>query len=88
MTRREQEVQPSLEANRPCRPSGGFVTRFKGSENVLDRNNELSAWDRDHFFHPSTHMGEHARGESPTRVIGGGEGVYITDTSGTKSLVA
>ncbi|MCC2664487.1 MAG: aminotransferase y4uB [Geminicoccaceae bacterium] len=55
---------------------------------MLDRNNELSAWDRDHFFHPSTHMGEHARGESPTRVIGGGEGVYITDTSGTKSLVA
>jgi L-2,4-diaminobutyrate transaminase len=55
---------------------------------MLDRNNELSAWDRDHFFHPSTHMGAHARGESPTRVISGGEGVYITDTNGRKSLDA
>src|SRR5690606_27538498 len=53
-----------------------------------DLSNELAAWDRDHFFHPSTHMGMHARGESPTRVIGGGEGVYITDTSGKRSLAA
>lgn len=55
---------------------------------MLDRSNELTAWDRDHFFHPSTHMGMHARGETPTRVIGGGEGVYITDTSGKTSLDA
>ncbi|TYR29813.1 aspartate aminotransferase family protein [Mesorhizobium microcysteis] len=55
---------------------------------MLDRSNELTAWDRDHFFHPSTHMGMHARGESPTRVIAGGEGVWITDTSGRKSLDA
>lgn len=27
---------------------------------MLDQTNEL-AWDRDHFFHPSTHMGTHAR---------------------------
>ncbi|CAM5555490.1 L-2,4-diaminobutyrate transaminase [Aquamicrobium terrae] len=53
-----------------------------------NRSNELAAWDRDHFFHPSTHMGMHARGEMPTRVIGGGEGVYITDTSGRTSLDA
>lgn len=33
-------------------------------------------------------MGMHARGETPTRVIGGGEGVYITDTSGKTSLDA
>ena len=44
---------------------------------MLDRNNELTAWDRDHFFHPSTHIGMHARGETPTRVIAGGEGVYV-----------
>ncbi|MDB5522370.1 MAG: Aminotransferase class-III [Rhizobium sp.] len=55
---------------------------------MLDRNNELNAWDRDHFFHPSTHVGMHARGESPTRVIGTGEGVYITDINGRTSLDA
>ena len=55
---------------------------------MRDESNELSAWDRDHFFHPSTHMGTHARGESPTRVIAGGEGVWITDTNGKKSLDA
>ncbi|HTV71042.1 MAG TPA: aspartate aminotransferase family protein [Rhizobiaceae bacterium] len=55
---------------------------------MLDRSNERTAWDRDHFFHPSTHMGAHARGETPTRVIEGGEGVYITDTNGRRSLDA
>ena len=55
---------------------------------MLDRSNELTAWDRDHFFHPSTHMGMHARGETPTRVMAGGEGVWISDTSGKKSLDA
>jgi L-2,4-diaminobutyrate transaminase len=55
---------------------------------MLDRSNEHAAWDRDHFFHPSTHMGMHARGETPTRVIGGGEGVYITDINGKTSLDA
>jgi L-2,4-diaminobutyrate transaminase len=49
-----------------------------------DKSNELNAWDRDHFFHPSTHMGSHARGETPTRVIASGEGVYITDLNGRK----
>ncbi|BCH28213.1 aspartate aminotransferase family protein [Mesorhizobium sp. L-8-10] len=55
---------------------------------MLDHSNELAAWDRDHFFHPSTHVGMHARGETPNRVIAGGEGVYITDTSGRTSLDA
>ncbi|MCY0093681.1 aspartate aminotransferase family protein [Hoeflea ulvae] len=55
---------------------------------MLDQSNELNAWDRDHFFHPSTHMGTHARGESPTRLITGGEGVYITDSTGKTSLDA
>jgi L-2,4-diaminobutyrate transaminase len=55
---------------------------------MLDRSNELTAWDRDHFFHPSTHMGAHARGETPTRIVKGGEGVYITETNGRTSLDA
>ena len=55
---------------------------------MLDRSNELNAWDRDHFFHPSTHMGTHARGETPTRVIRGGEGVHITDSAGRTSIDA
>jgi len=55
---------------------------------MLEQSNELTAWDRDHFFHPSTHMGQHARGETPNRVMAGGEGVTIWDTSGRKSLDA
>ena len=55
---------------------------------MLDRPNEITAWDRDHFFHPSTHMGTHARGESPTRVIAGGEGVRIRDAEGRESIDA
>ena len=55
---------------------------------MTDRSNELNAWDRDHFFHPSTHMGTHARGESANRIIASGEGVYVTDVDGRKSLDA
>jgi L-2,4-diaminobutyrate transaminase len=55
---------------------------------MLDRENDLNAWDRDHFFHPSTHMGAHARGETPRRVIAGGEGCTIVDTNGKRSLDA
>ena len=51
-------------------------------------DNELNAWDRDHFFHPSTHMAQHARGETPNRIITGGEGVYIVDRAGRRSLDA
>lgn len=55
---------------------------------MLDGNNELTAWDRDHFFHPSTHMGTHARGDSPRRMMAGGEGCYIVDSEGRRSLDA
>jgi L-2,4-diaminobutyrate transaminase len=55
---------------------------------MLDRDNDLNAWDRDHFFHPSTHMGTHARGETPRRVIKGGEGCTIVDSNGRQSLDA
>ena len=48
--------------------------------------NELPAWDRDHLFHPSTHMAGHARGETPARIVSSAEGVYITDIEGRRSL--
>ncbi len=47
---------------------------------------DLETSDREHFFHPSTHIGTHARGESPNRMIDNGSGVYITDTQGNQSL--
>ena len=50
------------------------------------RNEPLEAWDRDHFFHPSTAMGAHARGETPHRIIETGSGVYIKDADGKESL--
>ena len=53
-----------------------------------NRTNDLNAWDRDHFFHPSTHRALHARGESPRRMMQGGEGCYITDSEGRRSLDA
>ncbi|QRM29933.1 aspartate aminotransferase family protein [Microvirga sp. VF16] len=51
-------------------------------------DNQLNAWDRDHFFHPSTHMAQHARGETPNRIITGAEGIYIVDRQGKRSLDA
>jgi len=49
-------------------------------------NDNLSEWDRDNFFHPSTHLAQHARGETPSRIITSGEGVYISDRDGNKFL--
>lgn len=57
-----------------------------GEYRMLGESNELAAWDRDHLFHPSTSVGMHARGESATRVMASGNGVYITDTTGKTSL--
>lgn len=55
---------------------------------IDDLTNDLNAWDRDHFFHPSTHMGQHARGDTPRRMMTGGEGCYVTDSTGRRSLDA
>jgi len=49
-------------------------------------NDQLDAWDRESFFHPSTHLAGHARGETPSRIVTGGEGVYIEDRNGTRLL--
>jgi L-2,4-diaminobutyrate transaminase len=51
-------------------------------------NDQLDQWDRQNFFHPSTHLGQHARGESPNRIITGGSGVFIEDRDGNRLLDA
>jgi len=50
------------------------------------KNDQLDSWDRDSFFHPSTHLAQHARGESPTRILKTAEGVYIEDRDGNRLL--
>ncbi|MGR3755747.1 MAG: aspartate aminotransferase family protein [Tranquillimonas sp.] len=52
------------------------------------RNDDLTAWDRETFLHPSTHLAQHARGESPTRIVSGGSGVHIEDRDGKRLLDA
>ncbi|MDH3413885.1 MAG: aminotransferase class III-fold pyridoxal phosphate-dependent enzyme, partial [Gammaproteobacteria bacterium] len=49
-------------------------------------NDQLDRWDRENFFHPSTHLAQHARGESPNRILMGGSGVYIEDRDGNRFL--
>ena len=49
-------------------------------------NDQLDKWDRENFFHPSTHLAQHARGESPSRIITGASGVHIEDRDGNKLL--
>lgn len=51
-------------------------------------NDQLAAWDRESFFHPSTHLAQHARGEAPGRVITTADGVYIVDRDGNRLLDA
>ena len=51
-------------------------------------NDKLDQWDRQHFFHPSTHLAQHARGESPNRIITTASGVYIEDRDGNRLLDA
>lgn len=49
-------------------------------------NDRLDQWDRETFFHPSTHLAQHARGETPNRILTGGSGVYIEDRDGNRLL--
>ena len=49
-------------------------------------NDELAKWDRENFFHPSTNLGQFARGEAPQRIVTGGEGVFNTDRDGNRLL--
>lgn len=52
------------------------------------KNDLLDQWDRENFFHPSTHLAQHSRGESPTRIVTGGSGCHIVDREGNKLLDA
>ncbi|MBE0452958.1 aspartate aminotransferase family protein [Roseovarius autotrophicus] len=52
------------------------------------RNDQLDQWDRENFFHPSTHLAQFARGEAPNRVITGGSGCHIEDRDGNRLLDA
>lgn len=51
-------------------------------------NDKLEQWDRESFFHPSTHLAEFARGNLAHRVIKGGSGCYIEDRDGNRMLDA
>ncbi len=49
-------------------------------------NDTLSKWDRENFMHPSTHLGQHARGEATGRVIRTASGCEIEDRDGNRLL--
>lgn len=51
-------------------------------------NDQLDKWDRDHFLHASTAFGQHARGESPSRIVRTASGVHIEDRDGNRLLDA
>ncbi|WP_417725627.1 aspartate aminotransferase family protein [Salipiger sp.] len=51
-------------------------------------NDQLEKWDRESFFHPSTHLAEFARGNLPQRVVTGGKGCHIEDRDGNRLLDA
>ncbi|MFD1343540.1 aspartate aminotransferase family protein [Litorisediminicola beolgyonensis] len=52
------------------------------------KNDMLETWDRENFFHPSTHLAEFARGNLPNRVVTGGSGCHIEDREGNRLLDA
>ncbi|TCO70283.1 aminotransferase [Rhodovulum euryhalinum] len=52
------------------------------------RNDMLEQWDRENLFHPSTHLGQFARGEAPERVMRGGAGCFVEDRDGNRFLDA
>ncbi len=52
------------------------------------RNDQLDQWDRENFFHPSTHLADFGRGELPQRIITGGTNSHIEDRDGNRSLDA
>jgi L-2,4-diaminobutyrate transaminase len=66
--------------------TGGAPPRSKAK--AMLHNDQLAHWDRDNFFHPSTHLAEFARGNLPNRVITGGQGCFIEDRDGNRLLDA
>jgi L-2,4-diaminobutyrate transaminase len=55
---------------------------------MLRNDDQLAQWDRENFFHPSTHLAQHARGETPSRIIATASGAHIEDRDGVKLLDA
>jgi L-2,4-diaminobutyrate transaminase len=51
-------------------------------------NDQLEQWDRENFFHPSTHLADFARGDLPHRVVTGGQGSLIHTRDGKQLLDA
>jgi L-2,4-diaminobutyrate transaminase len=49
-------------------------------------NDQLDRWNRDHFFHPSTHLAQFAKGEVSGRIIKEASGCTITDRDGNTFL--
>lgn len=49
-------------------------------------NDLLGEWDRKNFMHPSTHLAQHERGETVSRIMSKGSGCYIQDRDGNKFL--
>ena len=54
----------------------------------MRKNDLLEQWDRENFFHPSTHLAQFSRGELQQRVIKTAQGCHIQDRNGTKLLDA
>ncbi|MHA6347340.1 aminotransferase class III-fold pyridoxal phosphate-dependent enzyme [Roseivivax sp. CAU 1761] len=52
------------------------------------KNDMLESWDRESFFHPSTHLAEFARGNAPQTVVQGGQGCHIETRDGRRLLDA
>ncbi len=52
------------------------------------KNDQLDQWDRENFFHPSTHLAQFARGEAPNRIIRTASGSHIEDRDGNRLLDA
>lgn len=48
----------------------------------------LQEWDRENFFHPSTHLAQHARGDATGRIIKTASGAHIEDIDGNQLLDA
>ncbi len=56
--------------------------------NEMLTNDQLARWDRESFFHPSTHLAQFARGEAAQRIVTGGKGVFIEDRDERRLLDA
>lgn len=54
----------------------------------MTANDQLSQWDRDNFFHPSTALGAFERGDLQNRIVTTAAGSSITDREGNTLLDA